>query len=160
MAADRKQARAADGLLRTRAEPADSTDDRPRPDGRRVFPPARALVGTGARRRTMGAARRLLQGRRAGVCVFPDGRPGLSVLPFWIVHQYISVALWTGAAVAGSNPAGDLSLEHALSRGFSGRAVQAGEVDLPFRSAAGAGDFAAHLLVEAAVPGNPRLWLD
>ena len=44
--------------------------------------------------------------------------------------------------------------------GFLGCAVQAGEVDLSFRSSAGAGDSAAGGAVEALVAGGPRLWRD
>ena len=81
---------------------------------------------------------------------FLPGRPALPVLPLRIVYQHLSVAVCQGAAVAGSNAAGEFSLEHSFSRGFSGRAVQAGEVDFSFRSSAGAGDSAAGRVVEDA----------
>src|SRR5258708_33815925 len=106
----------------------------------------------------MGTVRSLQQSCGAGVCIFSGDGPALSILPLWLVHQYVRFAICQRAAVDGPDTAGELSLEHSISGGRSRSVVQAGEVDLSFRSAAAAGDRAAGGTVEATVAGNPCLW--
>src|SRR5258708_35786330 len=106
----------------------------------------------------MGAVRSLQQSWGAAVCFFSGDGPALSILPLGLVYQYVRVAICQRASGDGPDAAGELSLEHSISGGRSRSVVQAGEVDLSFRSAAAAGDRAAGGTVEATVAGNPCLW--
>src|SRR5258708_3413729 len=106
----------------------------------------------------MGTVRSLQQSCGAGVCIFSGDGPALSILPLRLVYQYVRVAICQRASGDGPDAAGELSLEHSISGGRSRSVVQAGEVDLSFRSAAAAGDRSAGGTVEATVAGNPCLW--
>src|SRR5580698_896214 len=160
MAADGKQAGAVAGLRRAWAELADAAHHRPGSGGRRSFSSARALVGTGARARTLAAVCTLLQGRRPRLRGIPAGGPALPVLPFWIVYEHLLSDLRQGTAIGGPDAAGELSLEHSISRRRLGCAVQAREVDLSFRSSSGTGHSAAGSVVAALVAGGPSVWRD
>src|ERR1700691_5236569 len=160
MAADGKQAGAVGGLRRAWAELADAAYHRLGSSGRWSFSSARALVGTGARARTLAAVCTLLQGRRSRLCGIPAGGPALPVLPFWIVYEHLLIGLCKGTAIGGPDAARELSLEHSFSRRLLGCAVQAREVDLSFRSSSGTGHSAAGSVVAALVAGGPSVWRD
>src|SRR5271157_6183612 len=138
------------GCLRT--EPADASHDWPGFAGWRRVSGAGVVARRCARPRVVAALRHLCQSGCAGLCVLFADRSLVSVRTFWIVLQHLRLGVRARSADAESVAAGGLSLGTAVSRRLFWRAVQAGKVYLPLRSAAAADDSRQCAGVEAFPP--------
>ena len=146
------RARAFHGLAALGPEPADPSDHWPRSDRRREFFSSRPLVRESGRPRLWRRFPDLHKDRRSRLCILFDARSLYQFYRFGSFTNTYVATIRPGTPPAGSDAARELSLEYALSRWFSRRAVPAGEVHLSLRSASRAGDFSRGIAWKRLTP--------
>ena len=96
----------------------------------------------------------------AGVCVFPDGRPALPVLPLWIVYQHLSRRwLPSNGCIDPTLPA-NFPWTTPFHEGFLGALFKPEKSIFLFDPLLVLAILLLVRVVEAPVARNPRLWRD